>query len=157
MPGDEAGPAPFAARCLTALVLAGAGAATLGVFLTLASPAWVDCGLAAAVAAALLLRARAQRALPQRIGLLVAGTAGTAATLVAARHLNPALAPWLCALAAASGGGGAVVRPPRRTAGMAPVARHVATLAECAVLAAIVPLTAAGFGLYDAVTAQGLP
>ena len=30
-------------------------------------------------------------------------------------------------------------------------------VAECAVLAAIVPLTAAGFGLYDAVTALGLP
>lgn len=153
---DEAEPAPFAARCLTALVLAGAGAATLGVFLTLASPAWVDCGLAAAVAAALLLRARAQRALPQRIGLLVAGTAGTAATLVAARHLNPALAPWLCALVAATTAG-ALWFGYRAAPRVAPVARHVATLAECAVLAAIVPLTAAGFGLYDAVTAQGLP
>ena len=138
-------------------MLAGAGAATLGVFLTLSSPAWVDCAQAAAVTAALLLRARAQRAIPQRIALLVAGTAGSAATLVAIRHLNPALAPWLCALAAATAA--AALWFGHRAA---PLAWHrwpamIATIAECAVLAAIVPLSCWGFGLYHTVRTLGLP
>jgi WXG100 protein secretion system (Wss), protein YukD len=153
---DEAGP-PFAAQCLTAIVLAGAGATTLGVALTLSSPARADCAQAAAVTAALLLRARAQRALPQRIALLLAGVVGSAATLVAIRQLNPVLAPWLCALAGAAAAAalwfGHRAAPP----GIAPVAHQIATIAECAVLAAIVPLSCWGLGLYHTVGTLGLP
>jgi type VII secretion integral membrane protein EccD len=153
----QAVPSPFAAQCLTALVLAGAGAATLGVCLTLSDPAWVDCAQASAVTAALLLRARAQRAVPQRIALLVAGTACSAATLVAIRHLNPVLAPWLCALAAATAAGALWFGHRAAPRGMAPVARQIATIAECAVLAAILPLSCWGIGLYQTVRTLGLP
>lgn len=154
---DEAEPSPFAAQCLTALVLAGAGAATIGVLLMLASPGWADSALAAAVTAALMFRARAQRAVPQRTALLVAGTVGSAATLVAIRQLNPTLAPWLCTLAAATTAAVLWFGYRAGPRDVAPVVRHIATIAECAVLAAIVPLSCSGFGLYDAVRALALP
>ena len=142
---DEAEPPPFAGAVPDrARAGRGRGRHDLGVFLMLSSPGWADSAQAAAVTAALLLRARAQRAVPQRTALLVAGTARAAATLLAIRQLNPALAPWLCTLAAATAA--AVLWFGHRAAprGMAPVARHIATIAECAVLAAIVPLSCSG-------------
>lgn len=153
----EAEPSPFTGQCLTALVLAAAGAATFGILLTLVSPTGVDCTLAAAVAAALLLRARAQRTPPQRVALLMAGTAIAATALVAVGRVDTALAPWLCIVTAA--GTAATVWLGCRSAqrNVAPVAGRVATIAECAALAAIIPLVCWGFGLYDTVRSVGLP
>ena len=77
--------------------------------------------------------------------------------MIAIRNLSPALAPWLCALPAATAAAALWFGHRAAPRGMAPVARNTATVAECAALAAIVPLSCWGLGLYHTVRILGLP
>ncbi len=136
---------------LTALILASAATAALGVLLTLSQrPTAASCALAATVSITLFSRARTHSVMPQRIALVAAATAAAAAMLAAVSQLNSVLGPWLCAAAATLPA--VAVRLGERAAqgGLSPVARNGAEMAERAVLAAVIPLACLSLDIYGA-------
>lgn len=143
----------FAPQCLTAVVLAGAGTATVGLLFTVsARAAAAQCAVAAVVTVALTLRARAHRPAVRRGALLLCGTLCAAMTLVTAWLAYPGAARWLGvgALAAAALAGGFDTRHQP-----SPAAGQLVRVAEYAGLLGVIPTACWALGLFDAVRAIG--
>jgi type VII secretion integral membrane protein EccD len=151
--GDIPDDARRAQQILTALVVGGSTAATIGAITVAAGPArrLPDFVLTGAVAALLVLRGRQFPDPLRRSALLICGTVCSTALFIGVRLTHPVLAPWLCGCAVllAAVVGWLVVCPPLTVT--APPLRRCVELLDSVLIAAVIPLACWSSGLYGLV------